>query len=162
MLGSLVGLGDLNPDYNTGCDPTAPPRDAEACATPPPDGFATAARALLAFVGLLLLLHFALFVRACVETSQHNHHRRACRHVVYVPVPVDMDGVPVRGVGVAGGGGEGGVPGANGSPQGFYGSGAGAGPQRVGSAGGLDASLFGYYAPQPQPPPGSSLATVRE
>lgn len=43
---------------------------------------------LLAFACLLMLLHFVLFVRACVETHQYNTGRRT--RTVYVQVPVQM------------------------------------------------------------------------
>ncbi|OIW28233.1 hypothetical protein CONLIGDRAFT_370266 [Coniochaeta ligniaria NRRL 30616] len=46
--------------------------------------------ALLAFMSLLFLLHFVLFVRACVETHQYNNH--PVTRTVYVQVPVQMAG----------------------------------------------------------------------
>jgi hypothetical protein len=45
--------------------------------------------ALLAFMSILLLLHFVLFVRACVETHQYNNHTVK---TVYVQVPASMPG----------------------------------------------------------------------
>ncbi|KAB5545859.1 hypothetical protein GE09DRAFT_221626 [Coniochaeta sp. 2T2.1] len=44
---------------------------------------------LLAFSALLALLHFVLFVRACVETHQYNNSSLVTR-TVYVQVPVQM------------------------------------------------------------------------
>lgn len=49
--------------------------------------------ALLAFSGVLMLLHFVLFVRACVETQQYNSRRRHRTRTVYVPVPVQVAGL---------------------------------------------------------------------
>ena len=43
---------------------------------------------LLAFTSVLFLLHFVLFVRACVETHQYNKHSRPSTRIVYVPVPM--------------------------------------------------------------------------
>jgi hypothetical protein len=45
--------------------------------------------AMLAFVTLLLALHFALFVRACIETAQRNAAKTP-PIVIYVPVPMAM------------------------------------------------------------------------
>lgn len=44
---------------------------------------------LVAFMGILFLIHFVLFVRACVETNQYNKWRRGTR-TVYVHVPMPM------------------------------------------------------------------------
>lgn len=101
--------------------------------------------ALLAFVSILLLLHFVLFVRACVETHQYNSSR--VTRTVYVQVPVQMVG---------------GAPGQQ--PIGYYAYQPLPGqplpfmpppqpqPQVSGSApvaAPQQAHLYGYYAPAP-------------
>lgn len=55
-------------------------------------------RALFAFSILLLIIHFFLFVRACVETHTVNSTNKARRIVTYVrvpvPVPMPVDQIP--------------------------------------------------------------------
>jgi hypothetical protein len=112
------------------------------------DTFATRLKleeTLLAFSFLLFLLHFVLFVRACVET--HEYNRRPVNRTVYVPIPVQMAG---------------GAPGQQ--PFGYYAYQPLPGqplpfaqpqPQVQGApvAAPQQAHLYGYYAPAPSFPP---------
>lgn len=50
-------------------------------------------QAILSFTVLLLLVHFTLFVRACVETHQYNRATRT----IFVPMPVAPYGYPPPG-----------------------------------------------------------------
>lgn len=87
--------------------------------------------ATLALTCVLLLVHFALFVRACVETSQWNH--AAATRTVYVPVPHPAAG-------------------PHGRPAYYYAAAAAPmpmSPQYRDPAG----NVYGYYAPPPPPPP---------
>jgi len=112
------------------------------------DALATLLRleeALLAFSSLLFLLHFVLFVRACVETHQYNNH--PVTRTVYVQVPMQMAGGP-----------------PSQQPFGYYAyqplpdqsqSFAQPQPQVQGApvAAPQQAHLYGYYAPAPANPP---------
>lgn len=104
---------------------------------------------LLAFISILFLLHFVLFVRACIETHQYNNH--PATRTVYVQVPVQMAG---------------GAPGQQ--PFGYYAYQPLPGqplpfalpqpqpqPQVRGAAvtSPQPAHLYGYYAPTPAVPP---------
>ncbi len=57
--------------------------------------------ALEVFIAILMVLHFVLFVRACVETHRYNNMPRAT--TIYVPVAMAMNGA------------------SYGSPYGYYG-----------------------------------------
>ncbi len=98
-------------------------------------------RAILAFLCILLAIHFLLFVRACIETNQRNSASRS--RTVYVPVAVPMNS-------------------AYGSPYGFYGQPPQQPMQALPTAPGQvpvppqQALLQGYYAPAAAHPAAAS------
>jgi len=112
--------------------------------------------ALLAFMVVLLVVHFALFVGACVETHRVNSYPVTRTVYVQVPVPGAGAGAPLPGQQLLGYYAYQPLPG---QPMPFaqpqmqtqrppQGQGAPAPPQR--------AHMYGYYAPAPAFPPQAS------
>lgn len=119
--------------------------------------------ALVAFLALLLVIHFALFVGACVETNRYNAWKYGnTERTVYVHVPVAMTpGQQIYGYWAP-------VPGQQQKvfhpmsgpmpPMTVPQPGSQPQPQMVGGAGPAvppQAQIYGYYAPVPAPTPGT-------
>ncbi|KAH8895836.1 hypothetical protein GQ53DRAFT_838755 [Thozetella sp. PMI_491] len=121
-----------------------------------------AEKALLGLTAVLAVIHFVLFVRACVETHQRNN--TAQRTTIYVPVAMNPDGsygnpygyyaqpqgtVPIppevaRQMAASGQAHL--VPGQVPPPAGYY---APAPPVTTPAPAQGNSALYGYYAPQP-------------